>query len=67
MAENHIVRLTRERDEALATVRQARESVVEIMGYLQGPKFHGVDADFVHVSTDMMPKLRELQFKLIEG
>jgi len=67
MKENHIARLIRERDEYAAQMRDAREALVDIMHYLQGTKFHGVENDYVHVSTDMMPKLIALQFKLIHG
>jgi len=67
MAENHIARLIRERDEYAAQMREARDALVDIMHYLQSPKFHGVDKDYVHVSTDIMPKLISLQFKMITG
>ena len=67
MKENHIARLIRERDEYAAQMRDAREALVDIMHYLQGTKFHGVENDYVHVSTDMMPKLIALHFKLIHG
>ncbi len=70
MKENHIARLIRERDDYAAQMREAREAreaLVDIMHYLQSTKFHGVENDYVHVSTDMMPKLIALQFKLIHG
>jgi len=67
MAENHIARLIRERDEYAVQMREARDALVDIMHYLQSPKFHGVDKDYVHVSTDIMPKLISLQFKMITG
>ena len=67
MKENHIHRLIRERDEYAAQVKDARGTLIDIMHYLQTPKFHGPDNDYVHVRTDMMPKLIALQFKLIHG
>ena len=67
MKENHIARLIRERDEYAAQVKDARNALIDIMHYLQTPKFHGVENDYVHVSTDIMPKLIGLQFKLIHG
>lgn len=67
MAENHIARLIRERDEYAAQMREARDALIDIMHYLQSPKFHGVDNDYVYVSTDIMPKLISLQFKMLTG
>lgn len=67
MSENHIHRLIRERDIYAAQVKDARNALIDIMHYLQLPKFHGVENDYVHVSTDIMPKLIALQFKLIHG
>ena len=67
MKENHIARLIRERDEYAAQVKDARNALIDVMHYLQTPKFHGVENDYVHVSTDIMPKLIGLQFKLIHG
>jgi hypothetical protein len=63
MAENHIARLTRERDEAQALVRQIREDLTDLLKYLGSPKFHGPENNYVHISTDIWPKLLEIQFK----
>ena len=65
MAENHIARLIRERDEALATIRKVREALTDMQHYYTSSKFHGVDADYAHVSTDVMPRLREVTFMTI--
>ena len=67
MAENHIARLTRERDEAQATIRATRDELREIIHYLQTPKFHGAGNDYVHISTDIMPKLLRLSMATLEG
>ena len=67
MAENHIARLIRERDDAQATIRATREELREIIHYLQAPKFHGAGNDYVHISTDIMPKLLRLSMVTLEG
>jgi hypothetical protein len=62
---NHIARLTGERLEALEQLAAARELVLELEAYLLGPKFHGPDNDYVHVSTDLLPKLARVRSALI--
>jgi hypothetical protein len=58
---NHIHRLTQERDEAQEALRQTNEALTELLAYLSSSKFHGVDNDVVHVSTDIAPKLRDIR------
>jgi hypothetical protein len=62
---NHIARLTVERLEALEQLSAARELVLELEAYLLSAKFAGPDADFVHVRTDMLPKLARVRSALI--
>jgi hypothetical protein len=64
---NHIARLISERDEARATVRNARELLTEIELYLTSSKFAAPDSDYVHVRTDILPKIARARFALIEG
>ena len=64
---NHITRLISERDEARETIRNAREMLTDLELYLTSSKFHGPDADFVHVRTDILPKIAQARFALIEG
>jgi hypothetical protein len=64
MAENHIARLIRERDEAIATVREARNALTDIERYLTSAKFSVPDADYVHVRTDILPKIAQVRFGL---
>jgi hypothetical protein len=61
---NHIRRLTEERDEALTAARQAREQLTELEQYLTSSKFAGPDADYVHVRTDILPKIATIRFAL---
>jgi hypothetical protein len=64
---NHIARLTEERDSALLQVRVARRLLTDIEVYLTSSKFAGADADYVHVRTDILPKIARARFALIEG
>lgn len=64
---NHIQRLMQERDEALATIRAAREQLTDLQRYLTSDKFQGPDNDYVHVRTDVLPKIADVCFTLIDG
>jgi hypothetical protein len=64
---NHIARLTNERDEALEALRNARDMLTDLELYLTSSKFAAPDADYVHVRTDILPKIARVRFKLIEG
>lgn len=61
---NHIHRLMSERDEARETIRETRNELTDLIRYLSSSKFTAPDCDYVHVRTDMLPKLMALQFKL---
>jgi hypothetical protein len=45
----------------------AREALTEIECYLTSPKFSGPDADYVHVRTDILPKIAAVRFLTIAG
>ena len=64
---NHITRLISERDEALATIRNAREMLTELELYLTSSKFAAPDCDYVHVRTDILPKIARARFALIQN
>jgi len=64
---NHIRRLLQERDEALATIRAARKQLTDLQHYLTSDKFQGPDNDYVHVRTDILPKIMGIFFTLIDG
>jgi hypothetical protein len=59
---NHIERLTRERNEARAQLADVREALIDLESYLLSAKFQGRDADYVHVRTDMLPRLAWARF-----
>lgn len=58
---NHIHRLTAERDEARAVISSTAEELHELVAYLTSPKFSWPDGDYVHIRTDLMPKLIALR------
>jgi hypothetical protein len=62
---NHIARLTNELAGTIDQLTAARELVLELEAYLLSDKFHGPDNDFVHVRTDMLPKLAQVRSALI--
>lgn len=64
---NHIARLIQERDEAQRIAREARDMLAEVEIYLTSSKFSAPDADYVHVRTDILPKISAVRFKLIDG
>jgi hypothetical protein len=37
----------------------------DLMHYLESSKFQGPDNDYVHVSTDIFPKVREIRMSLL--
>jgi len=62
---NHIARLTTERADAIEQLDAARALVLELEAYLLSSKFAGPDNDYVHVRTDMLPKLAQVRSALI--
>jgi len=61
---NHIDRLTRERNETREVLSDALDMVHDLMLYLHSSKFAGVDNDYIHVSTDLLPKVCDIRRKL---
>lgn len=61
---NHIARLTNERDDARDVIRRARDALTEIELYLTSSKFWAPGDDYVHVRTDMLPKISAVRFIL---
>lgn len=62
---NHITWLTQERATALATIEGAKDELDGILAYLCSDKFAWPDSDYVHVRTDIMPKLLALRSALL--
>lgn len=59
---NYIHFLQDDRDELRALVRQVREELLDISLYLNSAKFSGADNDYVHVKTDILPKIERVRF-----
>lgn len=62
MRENYITRLRRERDELHTAFANLRDNLIELEIYLTSPKFTiSPDHDYVHVRTDILPKIAKLR------
>jgi hypothetical protein len=62
---NHIHRLAAERDAAQAQLAEVEASLTDLMAYLLSAKFAGPDADYVHVRTDVLPKLTAIRAQAV--
>lgn len=58
---NHIQRLQAERDELRADLNALSGELTDLLLYLASSKFAAPDADYIHVSTDLTPRLRTLR------
>lgn len=63
--ENYIKRLEREKQDALAALTATNLKLAEIQSYLLSAKFSGVDSDYVHVRTDILPKITEARLQTV--
>ena len=63
---NYIQSLREANDEKTALICGAVEELTSIMAYLQTAKFQGPDNDFIHIKTDLFPKLREIRLNLLK-
>lgn len=61
----YINRLQDENAALREQLEAARRAVIDMQSYLQSSKFHGPENDYVHVSTDINPKLSELRNMLL--
>jgi hypothetical protein len=57
---NYIKRLEDENKALRAQLLEARDAIIEDQLYLLSSKFQGPDNDYVHIRTDMLPKLCKL-------
>ena len=62
---NYIKQLQTNLHEAFDAKVEARMQLTEILSYLASDKFKGDGNDYVHVSTDIYPKLIHLRNMLI--
>jgi hypothetical protein len=63
---NYIKRLETDNADLRYQLAEAQKAVIELQNYLLSSKFQGVDNDYVHVRTDMLPKLDVLRTALIQ-
>lgn len=56
-------------DKNEAQGRAAAEAITmlsDLMAYLESGKFQGPENDYVHVKTDIFPKIREIRMALLK-
>mgnify|MGYP003662731170 CR=1 FL=1 len=58
---NHILRLQTENDDLKAQIKLIDEKITDMLRYLSSDKFHGVDNNYVHISTDIIHKVTEIK------
>jgi len=63
---NYIKSLEQERWLLREQIIAARKHIAAIEAYLLSDKFHGAENDYVHVRTDMLPKLAALKSELLD-
>jgi hypothetical protein len=57
---NYIQQLQTERDAKSCQLAEIQRELLDLMIYLQTDKFAWPDQDYVHIRTDLMPKLQSL-------
>jgi len=62
---NYIKFLQDHREEQAQKMREIEVLLIELMAYLQTSKFAAPDADYIQISTDLFPKLREIRMAMI--
>ncbi len=63
--ENYIARLQRENQDLAAALFATNLKLAEIQAYLLSAKFSGADSDYVHVRTDILPKIAETRLQTL--
>ena len=58
---NYIKRLENENLELKGKLAIVNAMLLETIGYLMTDKFAGIENDYVHVRTDILPKLAEIR------
>ncbi len=61
---NHILKMKLDKQETTEKIWNCEEKLVELLIYLSSSKFSSVGDDYIHVSTDLKPKLYELLYML---
>lgn len=63
---NYIQFLQDKTESQSRTMAETVTLLSDLMAYLASPKFQGPERDYVHVSTDIVPKLREIRLNLLK-
>lgn len=58
---NYIKQLQSQNEALTKTLSQVNEEMISILKYLRSEKFQGFENDYVHVGTDMVPKLEVIK------
>lgn len=58
---NYIKMLEADKAAMAEKLGKLNAELTELMTYLSSTKFQGMDNDYVHVSTDILPKIREIR------
>lgn len=61
---NYIKQLQEDKKELQAKLNEVSDELMELRVYLASEKFQGVGNDYVHVSTDIRPKIENV-FRII--
>lgn len=61
---NYIKKLNNTINETKSEVSEIEAELLEIAIYLSSDKFHGHENNYVHVSTDILPKVRNVLNKV---
>ena len=59
---NYIRRLESENRALRLQLQDTRQQLIDLEVYLASSKFTGPDADYVHVSTDILPKISRVRY-----
>ena len=57
---NHIAKLTQDRNEARSVISETECELIALLCYLETDKFSGPDNDYIHIRTDLLPKLQRI-------
>ena len=63
---NYIQYLQDKNEAQAQTISEAITLLTDLMFYLEGSKFQGDGNDYVHVKTDIFPKIRSIRIGLLK-
>lgn len=62
---NYIKRLQLDKIQLETKLLVAMDELAQLQCYLLSPKFQGIDNDYVHVRTDLLPRLAHIKDALL--